>query len=266
MARPRSPRRPPRRPAARPDRTPPRYNVASVAERSALNAELAARLAAFDCHLPCDGTSAGRGLAAGVFDDAREILALAERVNAGLGVRRGPAPRVQWDYTFPTYDEYEHEVDRIFEELSEYPLGELDFFKGGPLFFYDAGGGVLLCNTTADSTTEFGLSRALSKIFAALGIGEIYSAILELLEQGWKELMEELGRNIVTKQWRAVKEVIKKILRIVISEPFRKKLIEKVGVSAASKVLGQVAAKFVPGLGWVLIIGSIVWALAENFI
>jgi preprotein translocase subunit SecG len=35
---------------------------------------------------------------------------------------------------------------------------------------------------------------------------------------------------------------------------------------AAAKVVGKILAKFIPVVGWIWLIGAIIWAFAEEFI
>jgi hypothetical protein len=57
-----------------------------------------------------------------------------------------------------------------------------------------------------------------------------------------------------------------KLLDIIISSEFFERLARRIGRAAAAKVVGKILAKFIPVVGWIWLIGAIIWAFAEEFI
>lgn len=108
--------------------------------------------------------------------------------------------------------------------------------------------------------------KALAKILAILGVTEFYQAFLEVLQEGWGNILKDLGEAIAAKDWKKVRRLMKKLLDIIISSEFFDRLVAKIGRAAAAKVVGKILAKFIPIVGWVWLIGSIIWAFAEEFI
>lgn len=108
--------------------------------------------------------------------------------------------------------------------------------------------------------------KALAKILAILGVTEFYQAFLEVLEQGWGNILKAIADAIVARDWKKVRALLKKLLDIIISSEFFERLAAKIGRRAAAKVVGKILAKFIPIVGWIWLIGSIIWAFAEEFI
>jgi hypothetical protein len=108
--------------------------------------------------------------------------------------------------------------------------------------------------------------KALAKLLAILGVTEFYEAFLAVLEQGWGNILKDLGEAITSRNWKRVRALLKKLLDIIISSEFFERLAARIGRAAAAKVVGKILAKFIPIVGWIWLIGSIIWAFAEEFI
>ena len=108
--------------------------------------------------------------------------------------------------------------------------------------------------------------KALAKLLAILGVTEFYEAFLAVLEQGWGNILKDLGEAITSRNWKKVRALLKKLLDIIISSEFFERLAARIGRAAAAKVVGKILAKFIPIVGWIWLIGSIIWAFAEEFI
>ena len=100
---------------------------------------------------------------------------------------------------------------------------------------------------------------ALSKVLAALGLKDVSTAIFEVLsEAGWLD-PRLWGR-------RELPRTLERLLNWMLRNPaFRRKLAEKIGAAAAARVIGKIAARFIPVLGWALLIGSLLWATYEQW-
>lgn len=204
-------------------------------------------------------------MTAAVFSEAVELANLASVLSKDASLIPPAGLEDGFDFSFPEYSAFEDEVEEVLKELEALPDDLfLPFAPSGP--FLSRGEEPITTRAGEEASTFEAIREWVAKIFAALGVKEAYQAMLEALESQAPRLMEELGRNIATKQWRAVTNILKSLFRIFTSGPFLRKLAEKIGVRAASKLIGQIAAKFVPFLGWALIVASLVWAVAEEFI
>jgi hypothetical protein len=104
--------------------------------------------------------------------------------------------------------------------------------------------------------------KLLAKILAGLGIKEAYNAFAELLENDLKYL----GKAVDKKNWKRVAKLLELILRKILSKPFFIKLANKIGVAKATKIIAKIGAKFVPYVGWAILIAQLIWAFAEELL
>ena len=56
--------------------------------------------------------------------------------------------------------------------------------------------------------------KAIAKLLAILGVTEFYEAFLAVLEQGWGNILKNLGEAITSRNWRRVRTLLKKLLDI----------------------------------------------------
>lgn len=108
--------------------------------------------------------------------------------------------------------------------------------------------------------------KALAKLLAILGVTEFYEAFLAVLQEGWGNILKDLGEAITRRDWKRVRVLLKKLLDIIISSEFFERLARRIGRAAAAKVVGKILAKFIPIVGWIWLIGAVIWAFAEEFI
>lgn len=106
--------------------------------------------------------------------------------------------------------------------------------------------------------------EVLSKFLAALGVKEVAQGLIETLETLHPTLIEQLAKAVNARRWGLVKKLLERLLNVVRSKKFYTTLASKVGETAARKAIGKIAAKFIPIFGWALLIGSFVWAIAEE--
>ena len=246
------------------------FDISDLAQQQIEQAELIDRVCEFANRFPSETTRTNRPQAVAIFEEARALYQLAgENVSDfdGCLPKNLEQLDIEFDFTFPTYDEFECDVDEIFNALLELPETTVArFAPRGSLFFATGADSSVVTEPVVDSTSKTGIRKWIAKIFAGLGIKSAYQAILEILDAEFASLMASLGENLALKRWRAVGNILKSIFRTITSSKFLKKLGEKIGVKVASKIVGQVASKFVPFLGWGILVGSIIWAFAEEFI
>ncbi|MFC1874174.1 hypothetical protein ACFLYX_02615 [Chloroflexota bacterium] len=242
------------------------FVVTKPAEIPVRAALLMDRVIAFDQFMPNDLTIRSRNITSGVFDEAQAIVQEAENLSVLLGMKQSPHKGVEFDYSFPSYEEFRKEEEKIFQGMLELPDSAFQFFMPGPIAAIEVSDGPLIYRAGETPSTPTGTRKWLAKLFAALGVGSIWQALLEVLEEGWAELFHSLGLAIKRRDWRSVKFLLRRLLNIFTSPAFRAKLIKKIGASAAAKLIGKILGRLLPFVGWALIIGTIVWAIVEQFI
>jgi hypothetical protein len=204
-----------------------------------------------------------------VFDEARDILFDAQtlvnelKLPAAFSLEGSAAPAITFDYSFPSYDELEALAESIAREIDDVPIPALEHL---PSLYTADSGGMILADTRAEPGTEKGARHWIGKLFGCLGFGEAYKDFLGVLEAEQGSLLEFIAVAFRKREWSLVKVLLKKLLSFLMSSAFLKKLAEKIGETAAAKLLGKIAAKFVPFVGWALLIGSIIWGFAEEFV
>ncbi len=104
------------------------------------------------------------------------------------------------------------------------------------------------------------------KILGLLGLKDIWQAGLEILEGEVPALMTALGEAAAARNWSALRELFALLFDFLLSLRFFNALKAKIGEVAARKIIGKLAAKFVPLLGWAVLIGQLIWGLAEEFL
>lgn len=108
--------------------------------------------------------------------------------------------------------------------------------------------------------------KAIAKILAVLGVSDFYKPFLEVLEEGWGNVLKDLAEAIDRRDWKRVRVLLKKLLDIITSSAFFDRLKAKIGAQAAAKLVGKILARSIPIVGWVYLVGLIIWAIAEEFI
>jgi len=124
--------------------------------------------------------------------------------------------------------------------------------------FYRTGNAYLAVATTfvADDWGKV----AISKLLAIFGLTEFSKAFFEVLsEYGWLD-PRLWGR-------KELPRTLERLLNWLLRDPkFLAALTKKIGAGAAAKVIGKIAGRLVPFLGWALIIGSLLWAIYDQWI
>jgi hypothetical protein len=105
-----------------------------------------------------------------------------------------------------------------------------------------------------------------AKVMAGLGVKDLWKTFLELIESIGPSLWRGLMEAIAAKNWKLVKELLKQILKIIKDPVFLQMLKHKIGAKAAEDLITKIGGKILPGIGWAITIGSIVWAFAEQLL
>jgi hypothetical protein len=114
----------------------------------------------------------------------------------------------------------------------------------------------------AKANASDNVRKVIAKLLGALGLGEASQAIFEILEG--EGLVAALDAALASGSLKAIGEILLKILEKMITKEFLRKLAEKIGLKAAAKIVGKISARFVPFVGWALLIGQILWAIGEQ--
>jgi hypothetical protein len=103
--------------------------------------------------------------------------------------------------------------------------------------------------------------KILSKILALFGISEFAEVFAKLLAAD----LEGLAAAVLAANWRLVTTLFFKIIDAVFSRAFLTLLGENIGAKLAAKLAAKIASRFLPFIGWAILIGQLVWALGEEF-
>jgi len=230
------------------------------------SAPLIERLLAFDARMPSPIAPVARPTTAAVFDEARAIAAEVESVLRSLGGKRHIG-RVEFDFDLPTYADFlerERKVETALRKLPDTAFAYLLAGDGTALQIANEGNTRGQFKNEAAEPEPTGVRKWIAKLFAALGVGEFYGALLEVLEDDrtLKLLLDAIRR----KDWDSAKTFLKMLLRFLGSSEFLRKLGQKIGQTAAAKLVGSILGKCLPFVGWALLIGSFIWAVVEQFI
>ncbi|MFN7022577.1 MAG: hypothetical protein ACK4WH_14800 [Phycisphaerales bacterium] len=193
---------------------------------------------------------------AAYFDNACEIKAFVKEFAQSIGIDTAATITVEgekidvYDWTCLNYSAFEALVAQTEQQLSV----EVPDLK------------LVVPSWVAAMGPEDLARKALAKILAILGVTEFYEAFLAVLQEGWGNILKDLGEAITRRDWKRVRALLKKLLDIIISSEFFERLARRIGRAAAAKVVGKILAKFIPVVGWIWLIGAIIWAFAEEFI
>jgi hypothetical protein len=102
--------------------------------------------------------------------------------------------------------------------------------------------------------------KALAKLLGIIGIGDVAEVIYQLLNVE----LGELGAALAAKNWKKAAAVTGKILKALISPAFLKLLGEHIGTVRAGKIVGKIVGRLVPIIGWLILVGQLIWALKEE--
>lgn len=103
--------------------------------------------------------------------------------------------------------------------------------------------------------------KILSKILALFGISEFAEVFSKLLAAE----IEGLGTAVLASNWRLVTTLFFKLIDTVFSRVFLTLLGENIGAKLAAKLAAKIASRFLPFIGWAILIGQLLWALGEEF-
>lgn len=222
------------------------YDVKPETEAKVLASDLKKRLADLDQLLPGKAVPSETMVRA-VFDHCAEILELARESASRSGIEPDATVTVEGetlpahDFSSLTYDQFLKAEDEI-----EATVPKREGFAGG-----------------AGDTVW----TVVKKIGSAIGvpirhIGSIRAVLQEMAGNDLKVLARELK----ARRYSKAKAPLKRILNVMRSKTFRQKLIRHIGAKAAARVGANISAKFIPGVGWAVLIGQLLWAFGKQIV
>jgi len=147
-------------------------------------------------------------------------------------------------------------------EKFEFPMGVKSlptaeqFFADEMEIFYRTNRAHLTAINNRTSPREAGIV-AVTKLLSLFGLKDISAAIFEILEADGL-----LNPDLWTR--KNLPKTLERLLKHLISTDFIKKLGQKAGKQIAKKVVGEIAGRLVPFVGWVLLVSSLIWAIYEQ--
>ena len=242
------------------------YATVPEGELAVLQTDFTNRVAAFLHRRPSSWSRPSRIEVSAVFAAAQDLALTAKDLHKRHGgsgrSRSGP----RFDFSFPSYDEFESDVEKAVAMMRRQKTAVLLAAEATKITPRPADGSIPKHFAASDAVAASGMNRWLGKLLAALGVKDVWKAILEVLEGSWSHFLTSLSGAIARRDWGMVSGLLGDILKVMVSRPFLVELGEKIGVKAAARVVGKIVAKAVPLLGWGLLIGSLLWAIAEEFI
>ena len=103
-----------------------------------------------------------------------------------------------------------------------------------------------------------------AKIAGILGLGAIVDAFWDLLEGLAPELLKGLGAAIAAGDWKNALKLFNSLLDTVCTKKFMAALGKRVGEKQAAQVIGNIMAKSLPFIGWLIVAAEIGWGIWEN--
>ena len=116
-------------------------------------------------------------------------------------------------------------------------------------------------NMAALSGESDAVRKILAKLLALFGISDFAEVFAKLLAAD----LEGLGAAALAQNWKLVTRLFFKIIDSLFSSAFFTLLGEQIGAKVAAKLAVKIAAKFLPFIGWAILIAQLVWALGEEF-
>lgn len=232
------------------------YKPATFSELKFFLNDLTSRVADFDQSLPGISKPLFATVSA-LFAEACDMRVYVKDVASRMGIDVDAVVKIDnedipiWDWQCITYPSFEAEAATASAAI----LAECPQF--GTLYLQG------FVNAIGPPEEARGI---LAKILTLFGVKEAYQAIIEILEAEQAALMEQIGQAARSRNWTLLRKLLKQLLDYIISNAFYQKLKDKVGEGVARKILGKILARFLPVIGWVVLIGSLIWAIAEEFI
>ena len=113
-----------------------------------------------------------------------------------------------------------------------------------------------------DASVEDTGRKVLAKLLAAAGIKEAAQAVLGILdESGYLWL---IGQAIDLRDGRMLLRLLTEILDFMLGRRFLQRLANEVGEREARRLIGRLAGRFLPYVGWGLFLAQLLWAFAEQ--
>jgi hypothetical protein len=237
-------------------------NVLPIFEREYLMVQLQERVTKFSSQMPINSFNATYSETCCVFQQAKEFAELSRVLSEKYGIPIFKKNFQAFDFTFQSYDEFHKEAFEFRKKLDKTPKNKLPQTIKNEIESEDFISSDLKSGSGKPSETISGY--LLSKLLGALGGGIILadrvidliigSPEFEYLKSAWK-----------LKDWALVRHQLKRLLEYIFGKAFWKQIVVELGEDGALKLMKRFGARFIPFIGWALIIGSFVWSLAQEW-
>lgn len=104
------------------------------------------------------------------------------------------------------------------------------------------------------------------KICWVLGIDEVVPEIREFFTERYQWLIDEIEDAFKKRNWRRLRNLLKRLLGILMTDEFAEWLIKKLGKKHAERILKKLSLRLIPGFGWLVTAGMIIAAILAQFI
>lgn len=108
--------------------------------------------------------------------------------------------------------------------------------------------------------TAIGPQDVLDLLWASLGVSDYRYALLKVIPA---RLQSDLATALLRRDWGRISATLGKILAYTLTLEFYIALILQIGSVKAARVVASIAARFLPFIGWVIVVGSVIAKLAQ---
>jgi hypothetical protein len=114
--------------------------------------------------------------------------------------------------------------------------------------------------TAGTTPAAIGPSEVLDLLWASLGVSDFRYALLKVIPS---RLQVDLATGLRRLDWALLSRTIGRILAFTLTLEFYVALVIEIGKVKAARVVASIAARFLPFIGWVIVVGSVIAKLAQ---
>ncbi len=108
----------------------------------------------------------------------------------------------------------------------------------------------------------------LSKLLSAISIAastEVINGFIEVLNNGLgKAFWGQFAQAVNNRAWGRVRGMLKQLLEALTDKRFANALAKRIRSKTAKELVKKVASKFIPLIGWAILIGAIVYVFGKQ--
>jgi hypothetical protein len=219
--------------------------------------DIEGRIASFAERIPSE-TVPSQAETEAAFAYMAELAEYAKDVAAKAGIDVDAEVEVEgetflvYDFSVPSYADFvaaeDAARDEILQAMPDFPQGVEPF--------------------TLNAMEQEESVDWLAKLLAALGVGHAALAFLEALKDvGFWATLKQLIAATRQGLWRTVRRLLRRLLELLLSKKFLTALANRVGSTALAKRLAAlIGSRLLPWIGWALVIGAFIYAIAKQYL